>query len=231
MSFTPEPVRCRPAAYAMFAAQAPRIETSQSLIDGAVAISMHLLPQVDPADVNARLQELADRVRSRLHSARVQAILAHAHEVLFDEEGFVGNSEDYFNPHNSYLSSVLETRTGIPVTLSLVYKSVVERLGLRAFGVNAPGHFLVAVDAPHESEPMLVDTYFGGRIMSPDEAMSRAQEVLGRPVESSAEVLTPATNRQWLGRILANLHHVFAQTQRYEDMAAMSEMSRLLEDG
>jgi len=229
MSFLPEPVRCRPEAYELLAAQTDSLESPEALITGAVAIAMHVIASADPADVHAQLDDLADRIMLRVHSDHPQALLAHAHALLFEEEGFAGNTEDYFSPHNSFLPSVLTTRRGIPVTLSLVYKAVVERLGLRVFGINAPGHFLAAVELPNEGDLMVVDPYFLGRILTAEEAIVRAEHVLGHGITDPAAVLPAASNAQWLMRILTNLYHIFAQAQRYEDMAAMSEMRQLLE--
>ncbi len=79
---------------------------------------------------------------SRVSSGNPKALIARLHQVLFDERGFTGNADDYYAPENSYLPCVLESRRGIPVTLSLIYKSVAQRVGLSARGINTPAHFL-----------------------------------------------------------------------------------------
>src|SRR5206468_6452152 len=103
--------------------------------------------------------------RSRVRGGQPQALLVHLHEYLFTELGFAGNIEDYYNPYNSYLPSVLATKRGLPITLSLVYKIVAERLGLRAWGVGLPGHFLIGVEC-EPGNKMLVDTFASGRIIT-----------------------------------------------------------------
>ena len=222
-----EPSLCRPEAFRFFKQQIPIIDTTPGLLNAAVAISMHALADVDPRQVDDELQELAHRVSSRVSSTQVQALLAHLHDVLFEEEGFCGNSDDYYDPANSYLPVVLQTGLGIPISLSLVYKVVGERIGLEIEGVNAPGHFVVRVMT--NEGWMLVDPYLGGGVLTADEAFERMEEVTGRAVPRTSEYLAPATHSQWLSRMLVNLQHVFATTEQRADLAAMSELQSLLD--
>ncbi len=229
MKFTPQPYRCRRKAFDLLIAQLPHLEQPIGLFNGAMAIAMHEMSDASVSTVDLIIRGLTDRIRSRVRSDNVQALLAHAHEVLFEEEGFAGNVDDYHNPFNSYLPAVLETRRGIPITLSLVYKCVVERLGLTVHGINAPGHFLVAVHHPGQRSPLIIDPFFGGRAMSIEEAADRAQQVMGQPVAQPQLLIQTATHRQWLLRMLNNLHGIFAQQRRPHDMAAMAELRAALE--
>src|SRR6185295_15988212 len=106
-------------------------------------------------------RSLADRVRARVHGRQVQARLAPLHDVLFEEEGFTGNTTSYYSPLNSYLPAVLESREGIPVTLSLVYKAVADQIDIPVVGLNTPYHFLVEVRGG--SERMVIDPFLCGR--------------------------------------------------------------------
>lgn len=222
-----QPTLCRPEAYRFFQRQLPAIETTDGLVNAATAISMHCLNGVEPDEINAELQELAHRVSARVASSQTQALLAHLHDVLFDEEGFEGNSEDYYDPLNSYLPSVLESKLGIPITLSLIYKVVGEKIGLKIEGVNAPGHFVVRVMT--DEGWMIVDPYVGGGVLTADEAFDRMEEMTGREVPRSPEYLAPATHSQWLSRMLVNLQHIYATGDRRADLAAMSELQSLLD--
>jgi regulator of sirC expression with transglutaminase-like and TPR domain len=148
------------------------------------------------------------------------------HELLFEEENFRGNIEDYYNPHNSFLPAVLESKLGLPITLSLVYKMVGERIGLRVWGIGLPGHFMVGVDM--DGAPMLIDPFAEGREMSTEEAHEKLQEMFGSEVEWSPELLHAASNRHWLTRILQNLLNVYGSTNQYADVAAVLEMEMLL---
>lgn len=220
------PLCCSPRAYELLARQVPVINSPDALLQGAIAISMHQLEDVDPAAVDAEIQKYADAVRSRVRGHQPQAVLAHLHDVLFEEEGFRGNTEDYYSPLNSYLPAVLCTKRGLPITLSLLYKLVAERLGLRAWGVGLPGHFLVGVDCGGDG--MLVDPFAAGRILTPEEAHERLQQMFGPEVEWSDALLKPASNRHWLTRMLQNLLNVFGSSSHYTDVAAVLEMEMVL---
>src|SRR5581483_2179123 len=177
------PLCCSPRSFNLLARQVATVNSSDALLQGAIAIAMHQMEDVDPAAVDATLQEYADTVRSRVRGSQPQALVAHLHEFLFDELQFCGNPDDYYNPGNSYLPAVLETKRGLPITLSLVYKLVAERLGLRTWGVGLPGHFLIGVDCG--GSPLLIDAFAGGRMLTADEAHARMQEMFGQEVEWS----------------------------------------------
>ena len=221
------PQCCNAEAFALLAQQVESINSPDALLNGAVAIAMHQMPKAQVSDVDRQLQELADRVRARVHGEQTQALLAHLHDVLFDTEGFSGNTEDYYNAANSYLPAVLETKKGLPITLSLIYKIVARRLGLHAWGVGLPGHFLVTVEE-RPGVAILVDPFSQGRILRPDEAHQRMKQLFGEETEWSDEMLQPASNRHWLTRILQNLLHIFGGGNRYADVAAVLELEMLL---
>src|SRR5687767_9277059 len=142
----PLPITCVPRAFQTLSAHVASINSPDALLGGAMAIAMHALPTVDAGAVDNQLQKYADTVRSRVRGQQTQALLAHLHDVLFEEEKFSGNAEDYYNTANNFLPTVLQSKRGLPITLSLIYKEVATRLGIKAYGVNLPGHFLVSVD-------------------------------------------------------------------------------------
>jgi regulator of sirC expression with transglutaminase-like and TPR domain len=222
-----KPEHCRPAAFQMFAEQIPVLDTTEGLLNAAIAISMHGLDDIDPAGIEHQLQEMADQISSRVKGTQPQALLAHLHHFLFDEQGFRGNAEDYYSTENSYLSQVLASRTGIPITLCLIYKVVAERIGLRVEGVNAPGHFLARIFS--DGDTMIVDPFFSGNVLTEPESFDRVEEFTGRAVPRNKEYLAAATHSQWLSRMLVNLQHIFATQERRADLAAMCELQSLLD--
>lgn len=220
------PLCCSPDAYQLMSRQVRAIESPDALLNGALAVAMHQLEEVNPADVDGTIQRLADTVRSRVRGPQPQALLAHLHDVLFDEENFRGNTEDYYNVNNSYLPVVLQSKQGLPITLSLLYKTVAERLGLKVWGIGLPGHFICGLEI--DGSQMLIDPFTGGSILTRDEAYERFVEVLGPEVEWTDELLQPISNRHWLTRILQNLLHSFGNAGRFSDVAAVLEMEMLL---
>jgi regulator of sirC expression with transglutaminase-like and TPR domain len=219
---------CRPEAYQFFAEQLPILHTNEGLMRAAIAISMHAFDDVNPIRVEQRLQVLSLRVKERSPSRRAAAILANMHAVLFEEERFVGNLERYYNALNSYLPAVLNTRRGVPVLLSLLYKLVGENSGLKIEGINAPGHFMVRVRC--DNAWMIVDPFFGGQMLTRDEAFDRLDRVARRPLPRQDELLATATHPRWLARIIGNLRQLFATEGRRDDLAAMSELAGALAD-
>jgi regulator of sirC expression with transglutaminase-like and TPR domain len=213
---------CLPEAFEYFTAQLAELNTPNGLVRAAIAVSMHALDDIDPAHVEQRLRVLSIRVRERSPSRRPAAILANMHAVLFDEEGFLGDLEHYYNALNSYLPAVLNTRRGIPIILSLLYKVVGEWAGLRVDGINAPGHFMVRVHC--DNAWMFVDPFFGGQVLSRQEAFDRIDRVAGRRLPRTSQMLATATHEQWLIRILGNLRQLFGTDGRLEDLAAMTEL-------
>jgi regulator of sirC expression with transglutaminase-like and TPR domain len=217
---------CRPLAYEHFCRQLNSLDATVSLVQAAVAIAMHELEGIVPDEVASRLDKLAARVGGRVHSGNEEALLAHLHDVLFVEEGFAGNTDQYYAAENSYLPIVLQTKRGLPIILALIYKAVAEGVGLQVEGINSPGHFLVRVRTG--GEWMLVDPFFHGQSLSRNEAFLRLEQVGGRDVPRDDRILTPATHQQWLARILANLQSLFATQGRQDDLAAMTELQEAL---
>jgi regulator of sirC expression with transglutaminase-like and TPR domain len=227
------PAYCRTSAYRDFATALDWIETTDGLVRAATAIARHEFPHADPAKVSATLDQLAAAVGRAAPSGRLQARLAHLHDILFDVVGFRGNTDDYYNPANSYLPEVLRTRQGIPITLVLVYKAVAERIGIHVEGINAPGHFLAAIQdvetrSAGSAAPLLVDPFYGGVVLDRDEAVARLSLASGRPIEPADYVFSPATHDQWLMRMLNNLVAIFAHTGRERDALAMQELQAVL---
>lgn len=225
-SMLTQPVHCRPEAFRFFSEQLPVIHSTEGLLRAAIAVSMHAMDDVDPYAVEARLLEFAQQVRGRVRGRQVQAILAHLHQVLFDEAGFAGNLQQYYNPLNSYIPAVVESRRGIPVTLSLIYKFVADNAGLQVEGINSPGHFLVRVRGVRKW--MIVDPFDHGTLLSDAEACTLIQRVVGQDLPPTYQCLQPATHPQWLARILGNVQQFMATADLHDDLAAMVELETLL---
>ncbi|MFW5682364.1 MAG: transglutaminase family protein [Phycisphaeraceae bacterium] len=221
---------CRPEVLAALRRHLPSIDTTDGLVRCVASVALQDRPAFDPQDCLNQINAIAESIASRVHSDSPQARLAHAHDVLFDELGFAGDTEQYDDPRNSYLPEVLERRKGLPITLTLVYKAVLERVGLSVAGVNAPGHFMAAVgsqDPGQESGEMIVDVFAGGRALTDSQAIERVGEVLGRPAPHDRSMLTHATHTQWLLRVIQNLRASFARRDDSTRYTAMNELRAL----
>lgn len=224
-----EPVYCRPEAYHLFTRSLPELWSSSGLLRAAVAVSMHALDDVDVDQIEARLRTLSERVCERAPSGRTDALVANLHAVLFEEEGFKGNLNQYYNALNSYVPAVLQTKRGLPIVLSLIYKVVGDGAGMTITGINAPGHFLVRVHGTTSStSSMIVDPFFGGQVLTKEETFERLDRVAGRPLPRQDDLLAMPTHAQWIARLLGNLRQLFATEGRRDDLAAMTELAQAL---
>lgn len=222
-----EATYCRPEALALFREQLPELETRTGLMRAALAISWHALDDLDVRRVEHRINILSLRVLERCPSLRPTAVLANLHAVLFDEEQYMGDMPRYYNALNSYLPAVINTRRGIPILLSLVYKLVGEAAGLTIEGINAPGHFMVRVQC--DGSWMIVDPFFRGQVLSRSEAFDRLDFVNQKKLPRTNQLLATATHRQWIARILGNLRQLFQTEGRHDDLAAMTELWQTLD--
>jgi regulator of sirC expression with transglutaminase-like and TPR domain len=235
----PTPLHCRHVAFETLVQQLEALDTTRGLLRCAVAVSMHELDGVDGDEIEAQIDALAGTITDRVCSGDPRALLAHAHAVLFDEARFLGNTKNYDDPANSYLPRVLTTRRGLPITLTLLYKCVLETVGLRVVGINAPGHFLAGVIHPELSPrpqddqekrpPLLVDAFHGGRVLTRDEAFKKIEDIAGGAVARDDALLRPASHAHWLIRLIQNLAHAFEKRQQRDDRAAMLELRTLVE--
>ena len=174
----------------------------------ALLIAAEEYPELPVDSYLVELDALAEQVRARIHGdAGPHETLNHLRAVLADQEGFTGNTDEYYDPRNSYLNEVIDRRMGIPIALSTVYMEVARRIGFSLTGVGFPGHFLVKHEAP--AGDIVVDPFNGGTIVESDELAERLHQQFGGRVQPSPNLLAPTTTRQLLFRMLGNLKAIY----------------------
>jgi regulator of sirC expression with transglutaminase-like and TPR domain len=182
-------------------------------IDVAQAALLIAQEEYTSLDVGAYLRcldALADEVRDEIAAAGTAAArIARLNHFLFVDRGFTGNKENYYDVRNSYLNEVIDRRTGIPITLSLVYCEVAQRLGLPIYGVSFPGHFL----AKYAGTPEIIIDPFFGTVISREECAERLRTLYGPRARFGRELLRVATPREILVRLLSNLKQVYVEQQ------------------
>jgi regulator of sirC expression with transglutaminase-like and TPR domain len=134
-------------------------------------------------------------------------------DYLFDELGFEGNEADYYNPRNSCLTEVLARRTGIPITLCIVYMEIARRLAKPVYGIGMPGHFLVSYDDGEFRS--FIDPFNAGRLLTREECLDIARVTAGVDIGTSPELLHPVGSRHILIRMLNNLRGVYIRQEAY----------------
>lgn len=224
--------------YRAFSALVSGDDASIDVLRAALHIARLEYPDLDEARCEEQLNELARRVRAELAlpdpSAQPELppetdplhVIYAINKILFDDEGFQGNHDDYYNPDNSHFNRVLEQRTGIPITLSLLYIEVARRVGLRVEGVALPFHFVVRYALP---EPVLyIDAYEGGLILSERECRERIQKADKRRIKILARWFKPVNPRIFVARILNNLKSVYVDGEDYERALQICELLLIL---
>src|SRR5881296_3193851 len=183
------------------------------LPDGAIdlghaslLIAREEYPDLDVGIYLARLDDMAASIRGRMKRAEgATSQIAHLNRLLFEEMGFRGNREEYYDPRDSFLNDVLDRRIGIPISLSMVYLEVGRRIGCRLAGVAFPGHFLVRTLGRETWPEILIDPFNRGQILTEQECRSRLLETYGGQVPYRPELLKRARNKEILQRMINNL--------------------------
>jgi regulator of sirC expression with transglutaminase-like and TPR domain len=171
--------------------------------------------------------EMPDQVDPLVYS-RVAAL----NDYLFKEQRFVGNDTRYEDPRNSFLNEVLDRRTGIPISLALVYLEVARRAGIVAEGINFPGHFLVRCPARRvfgqgsltHTRDLIVDAFHGGALLSEDACLTLLRRHAGEDAQWDAELSSHATKPQILVRMLLNLKRVYVRMYSFPQARDITEM-------
>jgi regulator of sirC expression with transglutaminase-like and TPR domain len=188
-------------------------EEEIDLAEAALLIAEPAYPGLDVTGYLVRLTEMAVTLKRRLRGDISPAnTLVALNRYLFDELGFRGNAEDYYDPRNSFLNEVLDRRLGIPITLSLVYIEVGRRLGLALHGVAFPGHFLVKCML--RDGAVVLDPYARGLSLGLDDLQQRLRTLRGGAPASDEmvrQLLTAAGRKSILARMLRNLKGIYRE--------------------
>ncbi|WP_417474546.1 SirB1 family protein [Luteimonas mephitis] len=193
-------------------------DESLPLLGTALLIARDEYPDLDAGQYEALVQGHAAGMRDEIDATghwalKIQAINRH----LFEELGYAGDHDQYYDPRNSYLNEVFERRRGNPISLALVQMEVARRLGVPLDGVSFPGHFLVRL--PVDDGVLVMDPFNRGRPLDIDELRQRARPHLGGDApddEALSQILNPASNRAILTRVLRNLHGVYSDGDDWE---------------
>ena len=203
------------------------------LARACLMIAQDAYPQLDVERYLGEIERMALRLRAHVpqdegSEERVVAL----NQFLFEDMGYWGNTEDYYDPRNSYLNEVIDRKTGIPLTLSILYMEIGRRIGLPLQGVSFPGHFLVRLRL--RGGMLVLDPFSGGAPQSESELRQRLQRVIPEGLSDNVPVaelpldqfLEPASNRQILARMLRNLKGIYRETDKPERM--LDVLNRML---
>ncbi|NJL85565.1 MAG: tetratricopeptide repeat protein [Leptolyngbyaceae cyanobacterium SM1_1_3] len=197
------------------------------LAAAALYIAQEEYPALDVEAYLSALDALAAEASDRLPAESYPLKIIQAiSQYLFADLGFRGNQQDYYSPQNSFLNDVIDRRTGIPITLALVYLEIAKRLNFPMVGVGMPGHFLIRPAIAEMS--VFVDAFHQGEILFPEDCEARLQQIYGQPVALQDEFLQPVSARAFLARMLTNLKMIYVSCQQLEKALSATERILLL---
>jgi regulator of sirC expression with transglutaminase-like and TPR domain len=183
------------------------------LEEGVWLLAQTQYPDINVEGYQALLDSFAAELRERLDLTREpKEVLTRINNYLFEELGFSGNEENYYDPENSYLNRVMDRRTGNPINLSLLYMLLARRLRLPVTGIGLPGHFICR----HQSSAaeIFIDAFNGGKFLSKADCV---QYLAHANYSLRDDCLAPVSSRRMLLRICGNLHQTYLQLQRTEE--------------
>ena len=206
-----------------------------AVLEAAICVAQDEHPGLDPQAVLADIDRLGARLMARLPAdASPMQRLRALNPYFFDELGFGGNLNDYYDPRNSHVHEVLASRRGIPITLALLYAELATQIGLTARGVSFPGHFLVKVTMPQGD---VVMDPFNGRSLSRDaleerlQPFRRAHGLSGDSDMPLALFLQTAAPREVMARLLHNLKEIHRTAEDWPRLLAVQQRLVLLLPG
>ncbi|MDI3383491.1 SirB1 family protein [Xenophilus aerolatus] len=197
------------------------------LLEAAASLAQDEYPDMDVQQVLGDVDQLLARLKRRLPAdAAPLARLRALNQFFFHDLSFGGNVNDYYDPDNSYLSAVLRTRRGIPISLAVLWMELAQGLGLHARGVSFPGHFMLKVTLP---KGQVVIDPFTGKSLSREELSERLE-----PYKRSSGLvgdfdvplglyLQPAMPREIVGRMLRNLKEIHRTQEDWMRLIAVQD--------
>lgn len=188
------------------------------LFASALLIAKDEYPDLAGDDYESQLRQYAKRLRKVVNAGDAPAAqLRSLNSFLFEELGFSGDDQDYYDPRNSYLNDVLDRRLGNPISLAIVQMELARRLELPLQGVSFPGHFLVRL--PLDEGIVVLDPFQKGRSLDAAELRRRARthlETQDIDDQRLARMLEPASHRSILSRMLRNLKAVYCEREQWD---------------
>jgi len=177
-------------------------------------------PELNVSKYIEKINEIGNSLKIKIGEVKNPTyLISILNEYLFDELGFHSAEEDYYDPVNSFLNVVLDKKTGIPITLSILYSEVAKHIGLDLRIVGFPGHVIVKY-----KKEMILDPFYRGRLLTIEDLEKILNRNFGEDVEFVPEYLNEATTEQLLTRLLRNLKNAYTQSYAYDNAMKCTDM-------
>ena len=199
------------------------------LAEGSLVIALEDHPGLDLDHYLGQLHSWSDALRARLDGSRdVERIVESINRLLFLEEGFHGEDDDYYDPRSALLNELLDRHAGLPITLSILYIEISRLIGIDATGVSLPGRFLVKFTG-HFGE-IVIDPFDGGRVLSAKEMQKLLDGVYGGGVQLREHHLRSFSPKEVLARELSQLKAAYLAQRDLTRAAASIDRLLILDD-
>lgn len=195
------------------------------LCHAGLLIAQQLQANLDISRYEQQLDAMAETIRSRVTDKMdAQDRIRELNTYFYTELGFTGDKQNYYLPDNSLLNQVMERRRGIPITLAAIYLRLSAAIGLDAYGIAFPGHYLMGVNAGQEK--IILDPFDQGRSLEYDQLHNMLQQLLQTQVNESEleKNLQAASNSNTIVRMLRNLKQIYMESQEVELALSCIEM-------
>jgi regulator of sirC expression with transglutaminase-like and TPR domain len=199
-----------------FLAEINKLDREIDLSIAALYIAQIEYPDLDIESYLDTLELMGSEVAQRLSDTHYPLkVIQTIGKYLYEELNFHGNERDYYNPRNSFLNDVIDRRTGIPITLAVVYLHIAKVIGFPMVGIGMPGHFLIRPN--FENAGIFVDVFDRGEILFVEDCRQKLMHIYQQDIPFlPPEILQPVSNRQILLRILNNLQANYLNQPDFE---------------
>jgi len=209
-----------------------RGDADDALIHGSLILASVEHGDVDAGPILETLAAMGHEASRRLAMiGGLEDRIAALNDYFFEDLGFHGNEDRYDDPRNSFVNDVLVRRTGIPISLAVVYLDVARRAGLTLEGVNFPGHFLVRSPSPGPlAVDLLLDVFDRGAILREADLQRLLERHIGGEATMTAETLATADTRQTLARMATNLKRLYVRSRSFPQALEVTHLLVALEE-
>ncbi len=197
-----------------------------SVVEKCLKLSQILeYPELDISKYIEKLNEIGNSLKFSIKKNDNPTYkISMLNEHLFEQLGFMGDKDDYYNPKNNFLNDVIEKKSGIPITLAIVYTEIAKYIGLDLRIVGFPSHIVVKY-----GEEMILDPFNGGKLLSNDDLNDILFQNYGEEVKFSPEYLNEIMPEKILIRITRNLKNSYVQSYAYDMAMRCINMTLALE--
>ena len=195
--------------------------SKHNLIEKSLKLAQILeYPDLNISKYIEKINEIGNSLKLKIKYVKNSTyLISMLNEHVFEKYGFQGDDEDYYDPRNNFLNAVIDKKTGIPITLSIIYSEVAKYIGLDLKIVGFPGHVVVKYE-----EEMIIDPFYGGRLLTINDLEEILYRNFGDGVEFIPEYLNTATTDQILTRLLRNLKNAYTQSYAYDKAMRCTDM-------